>query len=207
MGVGLRIKEILRDRKMTIKKLSELSGVSLNTLYSITKRDSSNVDDVIINKLAPVLGVSAAQIDGSEEWTPSTPPYNGIFRFPKTDYFALDVDKILSEIDDTPENRAALEAANRMIYDLQSNPRQFTKASEDDLQKLGILQFKSEDDRIAYFYSLLNIDGKLAASKCFFRHLSPDVWTEVADYVQNLSTIPQYQKSPSEDNQGNGDQE
>ena len=40
MGLGLKLKELLKERNMTIKELSALSGVSLNTLYSITKRDN-----------------------------------------------------------------------------------------------------------------------------------------------------------------------
>lgn len=55
MGVGLRLKELLRQKKMTIKQLSELSGVSLNTLYSITKRDSEKIDPVILDKIVTAL--------------------------------------------------------------------------------------------------------------------------------------------------------
>lgn len=58
MGVGIRIKRILRDKNMTIKQLSELSGVSLNTLYSITKRDSERVDEVILQHISAALGTT-----------------------------------------------------------------------------------------------------------------------------------------------------
>lgn len=58
MGVGLRIKIALREKKMTIKELSALSGVSLNTLYSITKRDSENIDNVILGLISSSLGLS-----------------------------------------------------------------------------------------------------------------------------------------------------
>lgn len=60
MGVGLRLKIALRERKMTIKELSAESGISLNTLYSITKRDTENVDDVILNTISEMLGLSWA---------------------------------------------------------------------------------------------------------------------------------------------------
>lgn len=56
MGTGLILKEMLREKGMTIKALSQQSGISLNTLYSITKRDSDNVDPVIIREIANVLG-------------------------------------------------------------------------------------------------------------------------------------------------------
>lgn len=64
MGVGLRLKTILRDRKMTIKRLAEETGIPLNTLYSITKRDSERVDPVIIQKIAETLIVSPAYLMG-----------------------------------------------------------------------------------------------------------------------------------------------
>ena len=57
MGVGTNLKTILRDKKMTIKQLSELADIPINTLYSITKRDSERVDKVIIQRLAAALGV------------------------------------------------------------------------------------------------------------------------------------------------------
>ncbi|MCI6348905.1 MAG: helix-turn-helix transcriptional regulator [Negativibacillus massiliensis] len=57
MGIGLRIKKILRNRHMTIKELSEKSAVSLNTLYSITKRDSERVDSIILQRIALALEV------------------------------------------------------------------------------------------------------------------------------------------------------
>lgn len=57
MGIGLRIKKILRNRHMTIKELSEKSTVSLNTLYSITKRDSERVDSIILQRIALALEV------------------------------------------------------------------------------------------------------------------------------------------------------
>ena len=64
MGIGLKIKSILHDRRMTIKQLSEKSGVSINTLYSITKRDSDNVDAVILQKLSAALDVSQDELSG-----------------------------------------------------------------------------------------------------------------------------------------------
>ena len=50
---------------MTIKHLSEDSGISVNTLYSITKRDSLRVDPVILKKIAKTLGLSVTELIGS----------------------------------------------------------------------------------------------------------------------------------------------
>ena len=57
MGVGIRIKKILREKNMTIKELSDKSGVSLNTLYSITKRDSKRIDNIILQKICAALDI------------------------------------------------------------------------------------------------------------------------------------------------------
>ena len=67
MGIGLRLKRILRDKKMTIKQLSEITNISLNTLYSITKRDSKNVDEVILQKIADALSVHITDLMGYSE--------------------------------------------------------------------------------------------------------------------------------------------
>lgn len=86
MGVGFRIKQILRNRKMTIKQLSEKSGISVNTLYSITKRDSENVDPVIMQKIADTLDIPIYELDG----------------------YKL--------VHDTPENRAIAEAGFKAAF-------------------------------------------------------------------------------------------
>ena len=67
MGVGLRLKEILRAKSLTIKQLAEVSGVSINTLYSITKRDSERVDDVLIQRIAAAPGASVSDLLGQEK--------------------------------------------------------------------------------------------------------------------------------------------
>ena len=64
MGVGMPTKEVLRLKSLTIKQLSAISGVSLNTLYSITKRDSERVDDVLLQRIAAALGVPVAELLG-----------------------------------------------------------------------------------------------------------------------------------------------
>lgn len=58
MGVGIRLKRVLREKKITIKELAEKAGVPVNTLYSITRRDSENVDPVLLEKIAVALDIS-----------------------------------------------------------------------------------------------------------------------------------------------------
>lgn len=66
MGVGQELKKILRDKKISIKQLSEESGISINTLYSITKRDSVRVDAVVLQQIASTLGVSISDLMGND---------------------------------------------------------------------------------------------------------------------------------------------
>ncbi len=58
MGIGVNLKRILAEKRMTIKELSERSGIPINTLYSITKRDSESVNSSILTKIAKELNVS-----------------------------------------------------------------------------------------------------------------------------------------------------
>ena len=64
MGFGFLIKELLRDRKMTIKQLATDSGIPLNTLYSITKRDSKRVDPVIVARICETLQITMGDLMG-----------------------------------------------------------------------------------------------------------------------------------------------
>ena len=62
MGVGANIKAILKEQKKTIKQLAEESGVPLNTLYSITKRDSTAVTYPVLKKVAAALAVPVVEL-------------------------------------------------------------------------------------------------------------------------------------------------
>lgn len=62
MGMGQTLKRILHDKNMTIKQLSEVTGISTNTLYSITKRDTVNVRTEIIEKIAKALDVPVERL-------------------------------------------------------------------------------------------------------------------------------------------------
>ena len=66
MGLGIRIKEILKTRGLTIKELSQISGVSINTLYSITKRDNNMARYHIVHKIATALNMSVEELTGQK---------------------------------------------------------------------------------------------------------------------------------------------
>lgn len=83
----------------------------------------------------------------------------------------------------------------------QGDGKPWVKTSEFEMHRMGILQFESDEDRTAFFYSHLNTDGMLMAGKYFFKHLKPEDMKEVADYIEQLAETPQYQRAeePDED--------
>lgn len=62
MGFGIRLKKILKDKGMTIKELSEATGISINTLYSITKRDTRAPSDEILFAISKALNIDASEL-------------------------------------------------------------------------------------------------------------------------------------------------
>ena len=60
------------------------------------------------------------------------------------------------------------------------------------------IEFRSDDDHIAYLYSLLNDSGRAEATRCFSRHLDKDAIPEVIEYLRQLAHTPQFQKKPEE---------
>ena len=80
MGIGSRMKAVLRERKMTIKKLSSETGVSLNTLYSITKRDAERADGTILQQIAVALEVPIGYLCDEIEIKGTIPLRHGLLR-------------------------------------------------------------------------------------------------------------------------------
>ncbi len=59
MGIGKRLKAILKSQNKTILWLSEETGISKNTLYTITKRDSEKIKGEFLEKISSALCVPA----------------------------------------------------------------------------------------------------------------------------------------------------
>lgn len=82
MGFGSRLRDILKEKNMTIKELSTLTGISINTLYSITKRDTRLPSNDILTQIASELNVSIAYLMGFID--DSTSQHPGIDAFIRT---------------------------------------------------------------------------------------------------------------------------
>lgn len=67
MGLGKQIKKATKEKGMSLRSLAEKAGISYNTLYSITKRDSDRIGVDTIQRIADVLGVSLSELAGLEQ--------------------------------------------------------------------------------------------------------------------------------------------
>lgn len=68
MGIGTNLKEILKAKGITVKELSEKSGIPASTIYSIIKRDNNTVQTNILKKLIDTLDISTNDLIGTIEW-------------------------------------------------------------------------------------------------------------------------------------------
>ena len=62
MAIGKLLKDLLNDKKMTVKELAEKSGVSVNTLYGIIARDNLTIKPDIAEKISNVLGIDESML-------------------------------------------------------------------------------------------------------------------------------------------------
>ena len=70
MGIGKNIKIITGFKGMTLVELSKKSGVSLNTIYRITKDDPKSITMRTLGKLAEALEVSMETLQTGQERAP-----------------------------------------------------------------------------------------------------------------------------------------
>lgn len=67
MGFGIKLKQLLKEKNMTIKELSAITGISKNTLYSITKRDTRLPSEETLLKIAEALNMDYSDLLSYEE--------------------------------------------------------------------------------------------------------------------------------------------
>lgn len=69
MGIGNNIKIITGFKGMTLVELSKKSGISLNTIHTLTRDDPDNATLRTIDKLAAALEVNRDSLISGEECT------------------------------------------------------------------------------------------------------------------------------------------
>ena len=72
MAIGTRLKELLKQKKMTVKQLSNQSGISENTLYGIIKRDNKTINPDIAGKIVDCLEISINELLSLDEFINSS---------------------------------------------------------------------------------------------------------------------------------------
>ena len=68
MALGKRIKMILDRRGMSIKELSDLSGVNYGALSSLIRRDSESTNTDNLNRIADALDVDVVTLTGCDAY-------------------------------------------------------------------------------------------------------------------------------------------
>ena len=66
MAIGKNLKYICKMRGITLKELSEKSGVPLGTIYSITLRDPGSINSETMKALCDTLGVESVFIESGD---------------------------------------------------------------------------------------------------------------------------------------------
>lgn len=73
MGIGTRLVELMKTKKINANELAVKIGVAPTTIYSMIKRDSSRVDIDLIIKISHALNITADEFLSGEAPTRSTP--------------------------------------------------------------------------------------------------------------------------------------
>lgn len=62
MNIGEKIDQLMREKGMNAKELSEQIGVTPSTIYSLIQRGSSRIDVNLLIKIANALGTTADEL-------------------------------------------------------------------------------------------------------------------------------------------------
>lgn len=68
MALGIRLKQLLDERGITVKDFAQQIGVPPTTLYSFIKRDSQNAKMDLVMKICEGLGITAKELLTTHEY-------------------------------------------------------------------------------------------------------------------------------------------
>jgi transcriptional regulator with XRE-family HTH domain len=195
MTIGQRIRTARKAAGLTQADLAKILDIPYQGV-SQWERDLRNPKMETLEKIATALNISVFDLMGVQE-------DNGLVTVPISGELASllglddnDTGIVIGNIHPKSEAATALtdlygddlveaqQEALRTISRIKEklDGASFRKLSNADAYKAGFLQFKSDEDRLAFFYGKLNDDGKRVA----------------ADRIQELSEIPKYQKNTEE---------
>lgn len=149
MKTGTVIKSLLSKKEMTIKQLSEKSGIPLNTLYSITKRDTDNIRSDNLMKILSALGLSISDF------------YQESATIARDTLLSTRFDEQRGKNNHVriQEYRSQLESAVRSTNDSLIKDHMFGS------DRTGVIEQKLQEDEydLLQYYSQLNESGKFEA--------------------------------------------
>jgi len=156
MGVGSRLKKILHERGISIKQLADYSGVPVNTLYSITKRNSEMVRDDTLKAIADALGVTKSYLRNGED--------NGEVVIRARDIRELLDREKIKTIEDlsSPELQKFLK---NMTGGLVSDPFESLRSNVEKKIDKYAEDYAGKDELLLEFYHELNLKGRKEAIK------------------------------------------
>lgn len=181
MGTGKTIKDILKTQRKTIKQLSEDTGISINTLYSITKRDSTAVTYPTLMKIAASLGVDIIDLLPEDD----------------RDNIQYQIDYLKSNFPEQDANEIKRFIVSDKVENLPSSA--FFKAVdradervENSMEGFGNTFLRKE---LLSLFSALNRRGKIEAV------LRLDELTQVDRFKENIEESNDYDLSEETDNE------
>ena len=59
MGIGIKLQELMKERDTNANELSSKTGIPVQTIYSLIKRDASKLEIDSLIKISHALGVNA----------------------------------------------------------------------------------------------------------------------------------------------------
>ena len=103
MGLGKRLKDILKEKNITVQRLSEMTGISANTLYTIIKRDNKSIQAENLISIARALGVSVDTLIGETMYIDTVENISALLNSGEADLENL-VEKIKEKNPNIPED-------------------------------------------------------------------------------------------------------
>lgn len=193
MGLGNRIDSIAKEKRLSLRKVSERAKIPYNTLYAIVKRDgATNLENV--PKIAQALGVSVWDLLGHPKTIgdriASARSEAGVTKEELSKKLSVPLEHVNQwEIN---KKNPTLEMLHKIALVLNVELNYFTGYSEDitaymlaaypsdevrtnDNGQIELI-YDPEFDRVKKNYDLLNKEGRKAA----------------ADRVEELTMIPKY---------------
>ena len=205
MGLGMNLKMILKDKNLTIKDLSEKSGVSLHTLYSITKRDNNMSRYDIVEKIACTLDVTVKDLTGFEVYEMESTDYDHSCSYAgsEEDFNKKQIGLANKKygnthkydasipIKVTPERIERNKIQNKLLAGEHVTP--------EELEVLNVY-YSSEQFRNSYKKSKEVAQEGLATIerlKTAYSKLNDIGQEKVAEHAEMIAKIPEYQKKPA----------